>query len=170
MPGGRFNYQQYTISDIADVIEDILANRQDEGEEINLPSYIVDAFKEGVKHLRRAKIYTHRIDYYLSGNDNEESFITKLQEELAELEKVDAIGIEVNEPVKYNWEGVADWIGYIATQKSGEVWGFKYKPYLIYGANKPLVWTNHSMMTYLYKGNPIENWAESVEKRVRKFD
>jgi hypothetical protein len=105
MSGGRFDYQQYNINDIADSIEREL-NRQgkpkdgeDLGwnkeyyetypEELFYPTYpeeISKKFEEAVKILKTASIYTQRIDWYLSGDDGEESFLRRLEEELKELE------------------------------------------------------------------------------------
>jgi hypothetical protein len=41
--------------------------------------------KEGIEALKRAQIYAHRIDWLLSGDDGEESFLRRLEEELNEL-------------------------------------------------------------------------------------
>lgn len=41
--------------------------------------------KEAVKQLRIATVYAHRIDFFLSGDNGEESFITRLAEELSKI-------------------------------------------------------------------------------------
>jgi hypothetical protein len=41
--------------------------------------------KEAVKQLRIAAIYAQRVDWFLSGDDGEESFIERLNEELNEI-------------------------------------------------------------------------------------
>lgn len=43
---------------------------------------MIEKFKEGVEFLRKAQIYAHRIDYLLSSDDGEESFLERLKEEL----------------------------------------------------------------------------------------
>ena len=43
--------------------------------------------KEGIEILKKAQIYAHRIDWLLSGDDGEESFLKRLEEDLNELEK-----------------------------------------------------------------------------------
>lgn len=60
------------------------------------PDEVIDKLKEAVKVLRMAEIYAHRIDWVLSGDDGEETFLRRLngakdsyiqnlQEELAKI-------------------------------------------------------------------------------------
>jgi len=105
MSGGRFDYQQYNINDIADSIErelnkqGIPKNKEDlycreeyykeYPEELLYPTYSEEVnkrFKEAVKILKMASIYAQRIDWYLSGDDGEENFLERLSEELKESE------------------------------------------------------------------------------------
>ena len=101
MSGGHFNYNQYRITEIADSIEKAL-NKQ--GKEIprgkrwyddehylkypgdkfyeTYPEEIQEKMQEAVKQLRIAAIYAQRVDWFLSGDDGEESFIKRLDEEL----------------------------------------------------------------------------------------
>lgn len=89
MSGGHFDYKQYTMDFIIDDIERIIAGNDDE----TLTEYgcrkgrgysqeTIQRFGEAIKMLRLAQIYTHRIDWLLSGDDSEESFHVRLQEEL----------------------------------------------------------------------------------------
>ena len=104
MSGGHFDYVDRYIDDIANEIEDVY-NRQgrerDKGELWNTKEYYEkypeETFHEtyspivqaklllAIRYLREASIYAHRIDYFLSGDDGEESFIERLNEELSEL-------------------------------------------------------------------------------------
>ena len=43
-------------------------------------------FRKGIELLKKAKVYAHRIDWLISGDDGEESFHKRLKEELAKLE------------------------------------------------------------------------------------
>jgi len=108
MSGGRFSYDQYKIGYIADAIEHEIekSGRPKTKEELKEESWrdpdwyrrypeelnhykysdeVIEKFKEGVEILRKAQIYAHRIDYLLSADDGEESFIERLQEELNKL-------------------------------------------------------------------------------------
>ena len=105
MSGGFFEYAQYKIDEMVDSIEREL-NRQgklkskDEfygnedyyikyPDEMFYPTYskeIQYKMNEAIKALKIAAVYVQRIDWFLSGDDGEESFLERLKEELNELE------------------------------------------------------------------------------------
>lgn len=106
MSGGAFNYNQRRIADIYERIElEIRDNgrlktpeelkderswlhHDEEALELHhyaYPQEIIDRFKEAVEILKKAEIYAQRIDYLLSGDDGEESFLERLEEELNEI-------------------------------------------------------------------------------------
>lgn len=98
MSGGTFEYNQYQIRYIADVIEDaIIKNGKEKEDEPSYdwesthyeeyPDYIIEKFKEAVKVIRTAEIYAQRIDWLMAGDDGEESFLRRLKEDLEELNK-----------------------------------------------------------------------------------
>jgi hypothetical protein len=58
------------------------------GEEMYFPEYTertLDEFRKGIEILKKASIYANRIDWLLSGDDGEDSFYERLNEELEEL-------------------------------------------------------------------------------------
>jgi hypothetical protein len=78
MSGGRFEYKQYDMNYIADKIEhEVLINGK--------KKEVIEKFKEAVIILRKAAIYTQRIDWLLSGDDEEETFLKRLKKDLKEL-------------------------------------------------------------------------------------
>ena len=78
MSGGRFDHKQYDMNYIADKIErEVLINSKKEE--------VIEKFKEAVIILRKAAIYTQRIDWLLSGDDEEETFLKRLKKDLKEL-------------------------------------------------------------------------------------
>lgn len=92
MSGGHFDYNQYRLNDLADEIEKLIesndSNEPDGWGGIkgrHYPRHVIDEFKQAVKMLHRARIYVQRIDWLVSGDDGEESFISRLLEELAEV-------------------------------------------------------------------------------------
>lgn len=108
MSGGYFNYNQYQITEIIESIEEIIERNgrkktkeelKDEGYRdpnwykkypedlyhIEYPPEILDKFKEGVLLLKQAQIYAQRIDWFLSGDDGDESFFIRLKEDLSKL-------------------------------------------------------------------------------------
>jgi len=111
MSGGHFDYNQHRIGYIAEEIKEQIERNgrpktrdemKDEGwhdenwyvkypEELNWPKYspeVIEKFKESLYYLERAQVYAERIDYYLSGDDGEDSFLERLKEELTKLNKV----------------------------------------------------------------------------------
>ena len=112
MSGGRFDNNQWHIGNIADNIEQevilsgkpIPRNRwefwqlerflehHEEAVNYAYPEPVLRRLEEAVYALKRAQIYAQRVDWLLSGDDGEESFERRLQEELAELDSKSKMG------------------------------------------------------------------------------
>ena len=95
MSGGYFDYKNYEIAMIADGINQlILTNDSNEKNEWgddkghHYSEETLRRFKEAEEMLRKALVYVHRIDYLVSGDDSEESFHTRLEEDLIKNEHV----------------------------------------------------------------------------------
>jgi hypothetical protein len=110
MSGGAFNYDQYKIGYMVDQIEETVVKNGVEKTPEDLkqegwrdpdwykkypedlfhykyPDEVIEKMKEGIEVLKRAQIYAHRIDWLLSGDDGEESFLIRLEEDLNKLKK-----------------------------------------------------------------------------------
>jgi hypothetical protein len=110
MSGGRFNYDQYKIGYIADDIEkeiemsgkpltkeelkaeswlgdDWYVRHPEDLCHYKYPDEVIAKFKDAVNILRIAEVYAHRVDWLLSGDDGEESFLERLDEDLRKLNK-----------------------------------------------------------------------------------
>lgn len=105
MSGGSLcDYQQYHIIDMWERIQDEIDNNnkpyyenpENEWEELANKDFFEEGgkrysdetiveFKNGVEILKKAYIYAQRIDWLLSGDDGEESFLERLKEELQQL-------------------------------------------------------------------------------------
>lgn len=97
MSGGRFEYKQYILSDLADELNDF--KRRVDLKPID--SWNCESYKNYVKDIKKfkkkinkainllneARIYIDRIDWFLSGDDGEDSFYLRLQNELNEYKK-----------------------------------------------------------------------------------
>jgi hypothetical protein len=46
---------------------------------------VIEKFKEGLAVLRQAEVYAQRIDWLVSGDDGEASFLQRLKEDLGKL-------------------------------------------------------------------------------------
>ena len=119
MSGGFFDYMQHNISEVADRIQyeiDNNSNRPDwvSDEDWDGQKYsdeTITKFKEAVKVLRIAEVYTQRIDWLLSGDDGEDSFHRRLKDDLSNLALKDKAMREVEEKIalakqKGTWDGV----------------------------------------------------------------
>lgn len=100
MSGGKFDYWQHHINYISESIKEVL-NRQGEKKPASMFSYdfgnepefyehfspeVEAKLREAVAVLDKAYIYAHRIDWFLSGDDSEESFLERLDEDLKKLD------------------------------------------------------------------------------------
>ena len=116
MSGGTFDYNQRRIRDIADDIEQEIAKsgkpktprelKDEDGwrdndewykkypEDLNhykLRDEILEEFKNAYEMLRKAEIYAQRVDWYLAGDDGEDSFLERLKSDLELLKSELAI-------------------------------------------------------------------------------
>jgi len=107
MSGGHFDYQQHKMFEIAESIQSLIDNNgrlmtdnelkdnlisKEELEKYPEMGYhhafspqLIEKFKEGVELIRKAYVYAHRIDWLISGDDGEETFLKRLDEELNKL-------------------------------------------------------------------------------------
>lgn len=103
MSGGRFNHKQIHIKEIAEKIEQYLNNQGKEDpistwyykqwynehpEEKYYPIYskeVNEELEKGIEILRMAYVYSQRIDWFLSGDDNEKNFLLRLKHDLSEI-------------------------------------------------------------------------------------
>jgi len=109
MSGGAFDYNQYKIGYIADQIEEVIVKNGVEKTPEDLkqegwrdpdwyekypedkfhykyPDEVIEKMKEAVKALKIAQEYAQRVDWLLSGDDGEESFLSRLEENLKKIE------------------------------------------------------------------------------------
>lgn len=92
MSGGHFNYDQYRMHDIACKITELIASNGSTeldrwGDEMGrgYSAETIAAFSEAVAQLRIAEAYAQRIDWLVSGDDCEERFLARLDEDLAKI-------------------------------------------------------------------------------------
>lgn len=89
MSGGHFDYAQYRIEDIAVGINEVIAANDDEtlnewgGRRGNgYPPEIIEKFREAAHTLRQAAEMAQRVDWLLSGDDGEDSFLRRWDKEV----------------------------------------------------------------------------------------
>lgn len=79
MSGGYFDHEHYKLESIADSIEDLIR-------EGGYSTQTLELFKLGLQYARRAYVYAQRIDYLVSGDDGEATFLRRLSEDLLKLD------------------------------------------------------------------------------------
>lgn len=110
MSGGRWDYIEYRFTDIVEDMKRLinrngklktLEEMKEEAWRIvewyekypedkyhhKYPDKIIEKFKEGIEIIEKAQIYIQRFDYLLSGDDGEDSFLERLEEELSKLKE-----------------------------------------------------------------------------------
>lgn len=99
MSGGHFDYDQYRLGYISDSIKEVILNSNIQPEywygEWNGQVYndkTIEEFKKAIAFLQIALCYAQRVDWLLSGDDGEDNFITRLEDELNKLKQADEYG------------------------------------------------------------------------------
>lgn len=108
MSGGKWEYIQYRFTDVAEDIDKLIEqNGQPKSEQelkedswhnddwynkysedryhYKYPDEAIEEFKKAANAIRIAQIYMQRMDWLLSGDDGEESFLSRLKKDLKEL-------------------------------------------------------------------------------------
>ena len=89
MSGGTFDYYQHRIRDIYETIESYieLQGKKDEwgDEHQTFEPEVLKQLQDAIECLKKAYVYAHRVDWFLAGDDGEESFIERLKSDLSKL-------------------------------------------------------------------------------------
>ena len=82
MSGGAFEYLQrrYEWQEAIERIEHIIEENHSE-----LRLDVIEEFKKGLRVIKEAQVYLERIDYLLSDDDGEYSFLKRLKYDLEHL-------------------------------------------------------------------------------------
>lgn len=97
MSGGRFEYIQYRLDDVAEDIEKEIDNsgKPYSAEELKEYSWldesdrhtrysdeVLEEFRKGAEIIRKAAIYMHEIDWLICGDTGDDSFLERLNKKL----------------------------------------------------------------------------------------
>jgi hypothetical protein len=110
MSGGHWNYIQRSFTDVAEDIDELIEQNgkpkskeqlKEESwycdtdwyekypEDLNHHEYdknVIEQFKKAAHAIRVAQIYMQRMDWLLSGDDGEEAFLRRIDEDLKKLQ------------------------------------------------------------------------------------
>ena len=84
MSGGHFDGQQYRLDEIADSIEQLIKDndvKNEYGESNNYSIRTINKLKKTIKNLRKTAKQVQRVDWLVGGDDSEESFHKRWDEE-----------------------------------------------------------------------------------------
>jgi hypothetical protein len=108
MSGGKWEYVQYRFTDVIDDLRRLIEKNgkmkteqemKDEGwsdpfwydkypedkYHHRYPDEVIEEFERAIIFMSFAQVYTHRIDWLLSGDDGEETFINRLTEDIKKI-------------------------------------------------------------------------------------
>lgn len=83
MSGGYFDYKQYELIDIIEKITELIDNN--EFAEYKYSEETLMQFRKALHIVKQAEIMVQRIDWLVSGDDGEDSFHKRWDEELGGL-------------------------------------------------------------------------------------
>ena len=109
MSGGHWDYLQYRLTDVAEDIDKLIEQngKPKTEEELKEETWrdedwynkypedryyyeydedVIEQFKKAAHAIRIAQIYMQRMDWLLSGDDGDESFLRRIDEDLKELQ------------------------------------------------------------------------------------
>lgn len=100
MSGGRFNYKQYNLSDMAEEIQRTIDTQGTEDEYgdtyATIPDDIIKKMKETIWECRMCENMLQRVDWFLSGDDGEDSFRERWDQEVTKK-----FGATLKEKIEY---------------------------------------------------------------------
>lgn len=89
MSGGYFNYRQSQVSYLASEIDALIERNDDKSKDSygyqighEYPPEIIERFREAAHTLRQAAEMAQRIDWLVSGDDGEDSFMARWDKEV----------------------------------------------------------------------------------------
>lgn len=90
MSGGHFDFHSYRLEEIIKELEEIITRDKASLCYSDQPvfcysSETIASFKKAIESIELAKIMIERISFLLEGDDSEESYHTRLKEDLAKL-------------------------------------------------------------------------------------
>lgn len=108
MSGGKWEYRQYGLTDVIDDLKRLIEKNgklktkeemkaegwthpnwyemyPEDKFHYKYPDEVIEEFKNAVDIISKAQVYMHRVDWLLSGDDGDETFIERLNEDLKKL-------------------------------------------------------------------------------------
>ena len=84
MSGGHFDYAQFRFEDVASEIDELIRHNDSRKAE-KFSDETIEEFKNAAMIVKLAQIYVHRIDWLVSGDDGEETFMEELSSDIEKI-------------------------------------------------------------------------------------
>ena len=85
MSGGYFDYQDSYLEGIAERMDELIKDQEAEQCHERYDPEALAIFKDAATQLHRLSIVVHRVDWLVSGDDGEDSFFERLEEDLKKI-------------------------------------------------------------------------------------
>jgi hypothetical protein len=82
MSGGTFDHEDWIIGKIADQLRDEIEAAENEG---RYSPAAMRAMRDGLRCIRKAHVYIHRIDWLVAGDDGDATFLNRLEDDLSRI-------------------------------------------------------------------------------------
>jgi len=92
MSGGHFEYQQFYLQRIADNIEQAILEDERDTYDEKYSQKTIEVMKVTISLLNMCYTLVQRIDWFLSGDDNEETFHKRLKQQLDKEQSNENVG------------------------------------------------------------------------------
>jgi len=92
MSGGHFEYQQFYLQRIADNIEQAILEDERDTYDEKYSQETIEVMKGTISLLNMCYTLVQRIDWFLSGDDNEETFLKRLKQQLDKEQSNENVG------------------------------------------------------------------------------
>jgi len=114
MSGGHFDYNQYRINDIADKLRVRIAIARTKPSHYGYSDKFLEEMIKGYNMAMETAARIHRIDWVLSGDDGDDTYVEALSEDISKIEfddpKRDKYWIKQNDDKFYCYECKNEWI------------------------------------------------------------
>jgi len=90
MSGGSLDYGYSKIEMITDLIEEEIAQNGKEdnwGYKVDHSDAMIEAMLDTIWELKKASVYAKRLEWYLSGDDGEDSYFERIKEDMKEVQE-----------------------------------------------------------------------------------
>ena len=151
MSGGYFEYQQFRLHDMVQSINELIARNDDKSVDLwgnpcgaQYSPQTLDKFKHATHMAKITEAMLTRVDWLVSGDDDEDSFHRRWDEELGKV-KEDQVCVEGDTPPRQYKHSCGPWRVASESQNEGEA-------FVIANDTHTIAWTANTQLAYSTSG------------------